>query len=90
MMMRSLLHAARLLTFVCMLSAILGLAGCGDGAEELYETAQFEELQNNKAHARKLYERIIQDHADSPYAAEARERIAAMDKAATHAEPGTP
>lgn len=81
-MMRSLFYRARFLAFVCILSSVLGLAGCGDGAEELYETAQFEELQNNKAHARKLYERIIRDHADSRYADRARQRIAEMDKGA--------
>ena len=57
----------------------LPLAGCGDGAEKLFETAQFEEVQNNKEHARKLYNRILRDHADSPFAARARERLAAME-----------
>ena len=54
------------------------LPGCSDRAEDLYETAQFEEVQNNKAHARKLYEEILRDHADSPVAAKARERLAAL------------
>ena len=55
------------------------LAGCGDGAEEMFETARFEEVQNNKEHARKLYNRILRDHPDSPFAAKARERLAAME-----------
>ncbi len=58
----------------------LPLAGCGDGAEEMFETAQFEEVQNNKEHARKLYNRILRDHADSPFAARARERLVTMDR----------
>lgn len=61
------------------LALVLALAGCGDGAEELFETAQFEEVQNNEEHARKLYRRILRDHADSPFAVRARERLEAMD-----------
>ncbi len=60
----------------------LPLVGCGDGAEEMFETAQFEEVQNNKEHARKLYNRILRDHPDSPFAARARERLAAMEREA--------
>lgn len=59
---------------------VLPLAGCGDGAEEIFETAQFEEVQNNKEHARTLYNRILRDHPDSPFAAKARERLAAMER----------
>jgi hypothetical protein len=41
----------------------LALAGCsGNGAKELFETAQFEELQNNQEHARQLYEEIIKKY----------------------------
>lgn len=58
----------------------LPLAGCGDGAEEIFETAQFEEVQNNREHARKLYNRILRDHPDSPFAARARERLAALER----------
>ena len=59
----------------------LPLTGCGDGAEEMFETAQFEEVQNNEEHARKLYNRILRDHPDSPFAAKARERLAALERA---------
>ena len=58
------------------------VAGCGDGAEEMFQTAEFEEVQNNKEHARKLYNRILRDHPDSPFAAKARERLAAMEREA--------
>ena len=64
------------------LTLALPLAGCGDGAEEMFETAQFEEVQNNREHARKLYNRILRDHPDSPFAARARERLAAMEREA--------
>lgn len=62
------------------LIVVLPLAGCGDGGEEMFETAQFEEVQNNKEHARKLYNRILRDHPDSPFAVKARERLAAMGR----------
>ena len=39
---------------------MLGVVGCGDDPKQMFETAQFEELQNNHSHARELYERIIQ------------------------------
>lgn len=62
------------------LALALPLAGCGDGAEEMFETAQFEEVQNNKEHARKLYNRIVRDHPDSAFAKKARERLAALER----------
>jgi outer membrane protein assembly factor BamD (BamD/ComL family) len=52
------------------------LSGCSGGkAEELYNTAGFEELQNNREHALKLYEEIIKKYPDSEYAKKAEERI---------------
>jgi hypothetical protein len=55
---------------------LLGLLmGCGEDPRQLFETAQFEEQQNNRAHARELYEQIIQDHPDSEYADKARQRL---------------
>jgi len=52
------------------------LPGCsGDKAEELYNTAGFEELQNNKEHALKLYEEIVEKYPESQYAQKAEERI---------------
>lgn len=69
------------LRVLLVLILMLPLAGCGDGAEEMFETARFEEVQNNKEHARKLYNRILRDHPDSPFAAKARERLAALERA---------
>ena len=68
------------LRVLLVLTLALPLAGCGDGAEEMFETAQFEEVQNNKEHARELYNRILSDHPDSPFAAKARERLAALKR----------
>ena len=75
-------EAMRMICVRVLLVLILAmpLAGCGDGAEEMFETAQFEEVQNNKEHARKLYNRILRDHPDSSFAAKARERLAAMER----------
>ena len=48
--------------------------------EEIYEIAQFEELQKNQEHARKLYQEIIEKYPKSEYAKKAAERLAAMAK----------
>ena len=58
--------------------AILGLIGCGEDPRQLFETAQFEEQQNNQAHARELYEKIIEISPDSEYAKKAKERLGAL------------
>ena len=60
----------------------LGLSGCtGDSAKEMYETAHFEERQNNQAHAKEIYEAIIKDFPKSEYAQKAGERLAHLAKA---------
>ncbi|RMH31267.1 MAG: tetratricopeptide repeat protein [Nitrospirae bacterium] len=57
------------------------LPACGEDPQHLYDTAQFEERQRNLPHARELYERIVREHPDSPYAQHARERLAALSEA---------
>ena len=65
----------------CLFVIALGLSGCtGDSAKEMYETAQFEERQNNQAHAKQLYEAIIKDFANSEYAQKAGERLAQLSQ----------
>jgi hypothetical protein len=51
------------------------LLACGEDPQQLFDTAQFEEQQHNQAHARELYERILRDHAESPVARKAQERL---------------
>jgi len=59
----------------------IGMAACsGEGAKDLYETAQLEELQKNREHAIELYKEILQKHPDSEYAKKAEERLTAMGK----------
>lgn len=60
---------------------LLSLSGaCSNKAAELYETAQFEELQNNRAHAEKLYREIIEKHPASAEAKAASMRLAELQK----------
>ncbi len=55
---------------------LLYVTACGgSGAKELYETAQFEELQNNHKHALQLYEEIVRDYSGSEYAKKSGKRI---------------
>ncbi len=56
------------------------LAACADKAAEIYETARFEELQNNREHAAKLYREIIEKHPDSAEAKEAAKRLSELGK----------
>ncbi len=64
------------LAMVCM---VLIMAGCSaDKSKELFETAQFEEKQNNREHARQLYQEIVTKYPKSPLAKQAEERLAAL------------
>ncbi len=56
----------------------IALSGCSNKAAEMFETAKFEELQNNKEHATELYEEIIKKYPDSEQAKKARERLAEL------------
>jgi outer membrane protein assembly factor BamD (BamD/ComL family) len=59
---------------------LLLLVGCGDTAKDLYDTAQLEDKQNNRQHAAKLYRQIVQEYPDSPYANQAKTRLAELEK----------
>jgi len=64
---------------VIVIIAVIALLSCsGDNASELFETAKFEELQNNRKHAVQLYEDIIKKYPQSEYADKAKERLAAL------------
>ena len=68
----------RRLFLACCLVTLL--AGCGDKAKDLYETAQLEEKQFNKPHATELYRQIIEQYPNSPYASQAKNRLAELEK----------
>ena len=58
---------------------ILAFSSCsGKKAEEIYETAQFEELQRNYPHARQLYQEIIEKYPESDFSKRASERLKAL------------
>ena len=61
--------------FLSIILILFVVFGCADKAEEKYETAQFEELQTNFTHAKKLYTTIIEKYPDSEYADKARKRL---------------
>jgi hypothetical protein len=65
--------------FMFMLAVVFLVPACsGNDGKELFETAQFEEVQNNKEHATELYEEIIRKYPKSEYAKKAQERLGAL------------
>lgn len=55
------------------------LSACSsDQGKQQLETAQFEEKQNNREHAIKLYEEIVTRYAGSPNAKIAQDRLNAL------------
>lgn len=67
----------RIIVIGMVLTTLLG-ACSGDKSSELLETAQFEEKQSNKEHARKLYQEILTKYPNSAAAKQAEERLAAL------------
>jgi TolA-binding protein len=58
------------------------LVACsGDKAKELLETAEFEERQQNVAHAKQLYEDLVRLYPSSPQAEFARTRLEKLNQA---------
>ena len=61
---------------VLMIILVFLFSGCSDRkARELFEIAQFEELQKNQKHARQLYEEIVNKYPKTDYAKKAEERL---------------
>ena len=68
----------RLVLFVG-LWMVLFLAACsGDQGRQQMETAQFEEKQNNREHAIKLYEEVARKYPGSANAKIAQERLSIL------------
>ncbi len=67
----------RLVILGMALACLLG-ACAGDKSKELFETAQFEEKQNNRQHAMQLYQEIVTKYPTSPLAKQAQDRLAVL------------
>jgi TolA-binding protein len=63
---------------ILLMTLMVTLTGCSNKAEELYDIAQLEELQNNHAHAVQLYQELLEKHPDSDFAQKAKERLSAL------------
>jgi len=71
----------RQIVLILMVIVATVLSGCsGNGAEQLFDTAKLEELQDNQEHATKLYQEIIQRYPESEYARRAKEKLSALGK----------
>jgi TolA-binding protein len=70
-------NMAVLISCIC-LAALLACSGKGAEAEELFQTAQLEELQKNHDHACQLYQEIIKHYPKHAYAEKAKKRLAAL------------
>ena len=67
-----------ILSFLAALTLAVSACSSGNGGAQQMETAQFEEKQNNKEHAMKLYEEVVKKYPGSPNAKLAQERIDAL------------
>lgn len=64
------------LLIILLLASAMGIHACSEnGGKELFDTAKFEELQNNKEHARELYEEVMRKYPKSEYAKKAEESL---------------
>lgn len=69
----------RRIILVLMIILVFVFSGCSEKkAMELFEIAQFEELQKNQKHARQLYEEIVNKYPKTDYAKKAEERLSAL------------
>ena len=67
------------LALIFVMAIAMAFSACsGKKAEEMYETAQFEELQTNYVHAKKLYREIVEKYPESEYAEKASARLNAL------------
>ena len=66
---------AKILILSLIICATVLLSCSAENAQELYKTAEFEELQNNRDHANKLYNEIINKYPESEYAEKARNKL---------------
>ena len=71
----------RQLILLLIVMCFLTVSACtGNQAEELFKTAEFEELQKNREHAQQLYEDILKKYPQSEYAKKAEARLSELRK----------
>ena len=63
-----------------LLLILTGAACSSDSAQAVFESAQFEERQNNTAHAKELYQEILTKYPKSEYASKAEERLRELQR----------
>jgi len=66
------------MTVLILLTGLIMTACGGNGAQEIFDTAELEELQNNPEHALTLYQEIVDKYPSTPLAKKAKERIKAL------------
>jgi TolA-binding protein len=66
------------LLFAVALISLLESGCSSDKSKELLDIAQFEEKQNNREHAEKLYAEITAKYPNTAAAKQAKERLAAL------------
>lgn len=66
----------RLIILICMIALATATLGCsGNSAQELFDTAKLEELQDNPDHARQLYQQVVDEYPGTECAKKAEERL---------------
>lgn len=68
-------YSALILLALCLISVV---ACSADNGKQQLETARFEEKQNNREHAIKLYEEVVRKYPGSANANNAQERLNAL------------
>ena len=60
--------------------SLFSFTACSENnAEDLFKTAQFEELQNNKEHAEILYKKFLNNYPESEYSKKAEKRLSELN-----------
>lgn len=68
----------KVLFSILLLFSVLACSNPEGNSAELYETAQFEEMQDNLKHAKALYNEIIKSYPKSSLAPKAKARLEAL------------
>lgn len=78
--MKSFTKCLKMLSLMILLFSVLSCSNPEGKSAALYETAQFEEQQDNLKHAKSLYEEIITSYPSSSLVPKAKERLEALKK----------